>query len=140
MNYRDHCEEQNAPVPTEPVVFNKFPSCIIGPKADLPYPDCTSELDWEVELTIVIGKKGKKIPESEAMDYVFGYTVAHDVSARDWQLKKNGGQWLIGKAMDGFCPLGANLDILIALGLAGSYSVRFYISHGHLLIYKVSMY
>lgn len=108
MNYKDHCEEQNAPVPTEPVIFNKFPSSIIGPTEDLQYPEETQKLDWEVELTIVIGKDAKRVQESDAMNYVFGYTVAHDVSARDWQLEpgKNGGQWLIGKAMDGFCPLG----------------------------------
>ncbi|KAK3095402.1 hypothetical protein FSP39_014214 [Pinctada imbricata] len=108
MNYKDHCEEQNAPVPVEPVIFNKFPSCIIGPTDDLQYPAETTQLDWEVELTIVIGKNAKNVTESDAMDYIFGYTVAHDVSARDWQLQagKNGGQWVIGKAMDGFCPLG----------------------------------
>ena len=106
MNYKDHCEEQNAPVPSEPVVFNKFPSCIVGPTDDLPYPDATNELDWEVELAIVIGKKAKGVPEKEAGEYIAGYTPAHDVSARDWQLKRNGGQWLMGKAMDGFCPLG----------------------------------
>lgn len=108
MNYKDHCEEQNAPVPIEPVIFNKFPSSIIGPTEDLQYPEETQKLDWEVELTIVIGKDAKRVQESDAMNYVFGYTVAHDVSARDWQLEpgKNGGQWLIGKAMDGFCPLG----------------------------------
>lgn len=108
MNYKDHCEEQNAPVPIEPVIFNKFPSSIIGPTEDLQYPEETQKLDWEVELTIVIGKDAKGVQESDAMNYVFGYTVAHDVSARDWQLEpgKNGGQWLIGKAMDGFCPLG----------------------------------
>ncbi|XP_061171456.1 fumarylacetoacetate hydrolase domain-containing protein 2-like [Saccostrea echinata] len=108
MNYIDHCEEQNAPVPIEPVIFNKFPSSIIGPTEDLVYPEETEKLDWEVELTIVIGKEAKRVQEKDAMNYVFGYTVAHDVSARDWQLDpgKNGGQWLIGKAMDGFCPLG----------------------------------
>ena len=63
-------------------------------------------MDWEVELAVVIGKKGKNIDVASAKDYVFGYTVAHDVSARDWQLRKNGGQWLLGKAMDGFCPIG----------------------------------
>lgn len=108
MNYKDHCGEQDAPVPIEPVIFNKFPSSIIGPTEDLQYPEETQKLDWEVELTIVIGKDAKRVQESDAMNYVFGYTVAHDVSARDWQLEpgKNGGQWLIGKAMDGFCPLG----------------------------------
>lgn len=108
MNYKDHCEEQNAPIPTEPVIFNKFPSCIIGPTDDLIYPEETEQLDWEVELTIVIGREAKKVKEADAKNYVFGFTVAHDVSARDWQLSKgkNGGQWAIGKAMDGFCPLG----------------------------------
>ncbi len=106
MNYRDHCEEQGAPVPEEPVVFNKFPNSIVGPYDQIPYPDVTSELDWEVELAIVVGKGGKNISEANALDHVFGFTVAHDVSARDWQLKKNGGQFLLGKSMDGFCPLG----------------------------------
>lgn len=109
MNYRNHCEEQKAPIPTEPIIFNKFPSCIVGPYADIPYPDVTQELDWEVELAVVIGKKGKNISEASADEYIFGYTVAHDVSARDWQFRRNGGQWLVGKAMDGFCPMGPAL-------------------------------
>jgi len=67
------------------------------------------ELDYEVELAFVIGKQGKDIPLEKAMEYVFGYTVGHDVSARDWQLKKNGGQWLAGKAMDDFCPIGPHV-------------------------------
>jgi len=62
-----------------------------------------------VELAFIIGKKGKDIPLGSAMDHVFGYTVAHDVSARDWQFKKNGGQWLLGKAMDSFCPIGPEI-------------------------------
>lgn len=106
MNYQDHCAEQNVKVPVEPVVFSKFSSCIIGPHDDIPYPEETEELDWEVELAFVIGKEGKKIAAKDAMSHVFGYTVAHDVSARDWQMKKNGRQWLLGKTMDGFCPLG----------------------------------
>ncbi|CAL8105211.1 unnamed protein product [Orchesella dallaii] len=106
MNYKDHCEEQNVPVPKEPIFFSKFSSSVVGPKDSIPYPDVTQELDYEVELAVVIGKKGKNIPRDKALDYVLGYTVAHDVSARDWQLKKNGGQWLIGKTMDAFCPIG----------------------------------
>ncbi|XP_032794648.1 fumarylacetoacetate hydrolase domain-containing protein 2 [Daphnia magna] len=107
MNYKDHCQEQGAPIPLEPLVFSKFPSCIIGPFDNIPYPaGLSEELDWEAELAVVIGKKGKNIDASLAKDYIFGYTVAHDVTARDWQLKKNGGQWLLGKAMDGFCPIG----------------------------------
>lgn len=106
MNYRDHCAEQNAPVPTEPVIFNKFPSCVVGPTADIQLPACTNLLDWEVELVVVIGKKTFQVSEEAAMDSVFGYTVANDLSARDWQMKRNGGQWLVGKSMDAFCPLG----------------------------------
>ncbi|KAG1666547.1 Fumarylacetoacetate hydrolase domain-containing protein 2 [Nymphon striatum] len=106
MNYKDHCEEQNVPLPVVPIIFNKFPSCIVGPTENIPVPEITEELDWEVELVIVVGKKCKNVSEKDADEYIFGYTAAHDVSARDWQLKKNGGQWLVGKAMDAFCPLG----------------------------------
>ncbi len=73
------------------------------------HPTETTQLDYEVELAIVIGKEGRRIPQEKAMEYIAGFTVAHDVSARDWQLKKNGGQWLLGKACDGFAPLGPAL-------------------------------
>ncbi|KAG8223570.1 hypothetical protein J437_LFUL003034 [Ladona fulva] len=106
MNYRDHCEELNAPIPQEPMFFNKFPSSIAGPNDPIPFPSPTDSLDYEVELALIIGKKGKDIPIETAMDHIFGYCVAHDVTARDWQLKKNGGQWLLGKTMEAFCPLG----------------------------------
>ncbi|XP_067036936.1 oxaloacetate tautomerase fahd2, mitochondrial-like isoform X2 [Acropora muricata] len=106
MNYVDHCLEQNCPIPTEPILFSKFSNAITDPGEPILYPEETEELDFEVELAFVIGKSGKKIKESEAMDYVAGFTVVHDVSARDWQLKKNGGQWLIGKTFDSFCPMG----------------------------------
>jgi len=109
MNYVDHCLEQNCPIPEEPIFFSKFSSTLVGPYDPIPHPKVTKELDFEVELAFIIGKKGKDIPLSSAMDYVFGYTVAHDVSARDWQLKKNGGQWLIGKTMDSFCPIGPHI-------------------------------
>jgi len=110
MNYKDHCEEQGAPIPTEPLVFNKFPSCVTGPNDDIPLPGCTQSLDWEVELVIVIGKTTSPgLTKEDALNYVYGYTAADDVSARDWQLKRNGGQWLAGKAMDKFCPIGPAL-------------------------------
>jgi len=109
MNYKDHCEEQNVPVPKEPIFFSKFSSCLVGPQDPIPYPEVTKELDYEVELAVVIGKKGKNIQSSNVMDHVLGYTVAHDVSARDWQLKRNGGQWLIGKTMDAFSPIGPEI-------------------------------
>lgn len=85
---------------------SKFPSCIAASGDPLVHPAETVELDYEVELTIVVGKGGKRIPKEKAMEHIAGFTVAHDVSARDWQLKRNGGQWLLGKAMDGFAPIG----------------------------------
>ncbi|CAB3373020.1 Hypothetical predicted protein [Cloeon dipterum] len=107
LNYRDHCEEQNKPVPTEPVFFSKFSSVIVGPYDDVKHPtEITKCLDWEVELAVVIGKEGKNIRQGNAMDHVFGFTVAQDVTARDWQKGHNGGQWLLGKSMDTFCPMG----------------------------------
>lgn len=110
MNYVDHCTEQNIPVPEVPIIFNKFPSTITDPGADiLKYPDQTDELDFEVELCIVIGKEAHQVSAANAMDYVLGYTVAHDVSARDWQLKKNGGQWLMGKTFDSYSPIGPSI-------------------------------
>ncbi|KAJ8005771.1 hypothetical protein DPEC_G00121350 [Dallia pectoralis] len=109
MNYRDHCLEQNAPIPKEPIIFSKFPSAITGPFDDITLPDESQEVDWEVELAFVIGRKGKHIKEEDAMSYVAGFTVANDVSARDWQLKRNGNQWLLGKTFDSFCPLGPAL-------------------------------
>jgi len=106
MNYVDHCVEQGFPIPTEPIIFNKFPSTIISSGENVLKSNLTEELDFEVELAVVIGKGGRYISEEKALDHVAGYTVAHDVSARDWQLKRNGGQWLLGKTFDTFTPLG----------------------------------
>lgn len=106
MNYVDHCTEQNMPVPTEPVVFSKFSSCITAPGDPIILAPEVENLDFEVELAIVIGKTAKRVKQADAMDYVAGYTVAHDVSARCWQLKRNGGQWLMGKTLDTFAPIG----------------------------------
>ena len=111
MNYREHCTEQNFPIPTEPVCFSKFASAICASGEPIVFtpgsgPGQTSELDFEVELVIVVGKAGRHIAREDAMGHIAGWSVAHDVSARDWQLKKNGGQWLLGKTMDGYAPIG----------------------------------
>ncbi|XP_014350952.1 fumarylacetoacetate hydrolase domain-containing protein 2A isoform X2 [Latimeria chalumnae] len=106
MNYTDHCLEQNVPIPKEPIIFSKFGSSITGPYDDIIHPAESHEVDWEVELAFIIGKKGKHIKQEAALDHVAGFTVAHDVSARDWQMKRNGKQWLLGKTFDTFCPLG----------------------------------
>ncbi|XP_056425186.1 fumarylacetoacetate hydrolase domain-containing protein 2 isoform X2 [Hyla sarda] len=109
MNYVDHCLEQNVPVPKEPIIFSKFSSSIVGPYDSIVLPAESQEVDWEVELAFIIGKRGKNIKEQDAMEHVAGFTVAHDVSARDWQMKKNGKQWLLGKTFDTFCPMGPAL-------------------------------
>ena len=110
MNYREHCTEQNFPIPTEPVIFSKWASSICGDGDPIPYDtDVTNELDFEVELTIVMGKRARRVPSEAALDCIAGWTVAHDVSARDVQLKRNGGQWLLGKCGDGFAPIGPTI-------------------------------
>ena len=107
LNYSGHCEEQGVPTPEMPVVFSKFPSNIIGPRDNIMLPQISDKVDWEAELAIVIGKKCKALNKDEGEDCIFGYTVAQDITARDWQKgKRNGGQFLLGKAMDTFCPLG----------------------------------
>lgn len=106
LNYRDHAEESGAPIPREPVLFSKFVTTIIGPEEPIVLPRVSQEVDYEAELVVVVGKKGKNFSEAEANDYIAGYMVGHDVSARDWQLKKDGKQWLAGKTFDTFAPCG----------------------------------
>lgn len=106
LNYSGHCEEQNLKPPTRPMFFSKFASALTGPNDPVIAQAISSEIDWEVELAVVIGKGGKKIPQEKAFDHVFGYCVAQDISARDWQKVLNNKQFLIGKSMDTFCPLG----------------------------------
>jgi len=106
LNYLGHCKEQNKEAPKEPMFFSKFASAITGPTGNVILPKITNQLDWEVELAVIIGKEGKHVPKENAFDYVFGYSTAQDISARDWQKLRNGGQFLIGKSMDTFCPLG----------------------------------
>lgn len=106
MNYVDHCTEQGMPIPELPLLFNKFPSTICASGDNILKPPETEELDWEVELAIVMGSTARRVKKADAMSCVAGYTVAHDVSARDVQLKQNGGQWLLGKTFDTFAPIG----------------------------------
>lgn len=106
LNYRDHAIESKMPIPKEPVLFSKFPSSLIGHGEAIVLPKVSTKVDYEAELVIVVGKRGRHIPEANAMDYVAGYAVGHDVSARDWQLEKDGKQWMIGKTFDTFAPIG----------------------------------
>lgn len=109
LNYKGHCEEQNKVPPSQPMFFSKFASAIVGPTDGVIAHKITDQIDWEVELAVVIGKEARHVPKELAMEYVFGYTVAQDISARDWQKQLNGGQFLIGKSMDSFCPLGPSI-------------------------------
>jgi 2-keto-4-pentenoate hydratase/2-oxohepta-3-ene-1,7-dioic acid hydratase in catechol pathway len=109
LNYRDHAIESKMAIPREPVLFSKFPSALIGHGESIVVPKVSTKVDYEAELVIVIGKTGRRIAESAAMDHVAGYCVGHDVSARDWQLEKDGKQWMIGKTFDTFAPIGPTL-------------------------------
>lgn len=105
LNYADHAAESGLPVPSEPVVFNKWTSAICGPNDNIEIPRDSVKTDWEVELGVVIGKAAKYIDEADALDYVAGYCVINDVSEREWQIER-GGQWDKGKGFDTFGPLG----------------------------------
>lgn len=109
LNYRDHAAESGMAIPREPVLFSKFPSALVGPGEPIVLPNVSTKVDYEAELVIVIGKTGRHIPEATAMDHVAGYSVGHDVSARDWQLEKDGKQWMVGKTFDTFAPVGPTL-------------------------------
>jgi 2-keto-4-pentenoate hydratase/2-oxohepta-3-ene-1,7-dioic acid hydratase in catechol pathway len=109
LNYRDHAAETNAPIPREPILFSKYVTALVGPEAAIVLPPVSQEVDYEAELVLVVGRSGRFIKEADGMDYLAGWTVGHDVSARDWQLKKDGKQWLSGKTFDTFAPTGPEL-------------------------------
>ena len=107
LNFYDHAAENKVPPPEMPVGFLKAASSVTGPRAEVPYPRSTKQLDYEIEMAIVIGKKGKDIPKEQAMDYVAGYTILNDLSARDIQsaeMKKR--LVLLSKSLDGLGPMG----------------------------------
>ncbi|AGT10346.1 ureidoglycolate lyase [Paracoccus aminophilus] len=105
LNYADHAAESGMAVPAEPVVFNKWTSCIVGPNDDVKIPQGSTKTDWEVELGVVIGSRASNLSEAEAMAAVAGYCVVNDVSEREWQIER-GGTWDKGKGFDTFGPIG----------------------------------
>jgi 2-keto-4-pentenoate hydratase/2-oxohepta-3-ene-1,7-dioic acid hydratase in catechol pathway len=109
LNYRDHAKENNRAIPTEPVLFAKYATTLIGHGAEIRLPKVAHKVDYEAELVVVIGKGGRDIAEADAMSHVAGYTVGHDVSARDWQFRGEEKQWTIGKTFDTFAPTGPHL-------------------------------
>ena len=105
LNYLDHIRESNLERPEQPLVFAKFPSSVIGPADPIELDvSLTSRVDWEVELAVIIGARMRRVPERDALEHVFGYTVGNDISARDVQFSES--QWVRGKSFDTFCPLG----------------------------------
>jgi 2-keto-4-pentenoate hydratase/2-oxohepta-3-ene-1,7-dioic acid hydratase in catechol pathway len=107
LNYRDHAIEGNRPIPPEPVLFGKFANALVAHGDPIRLPRVSEKVDYEAELVVVIGKRGKHIPnDASAFGYVGGYTCGHDVSARDWQFRGEEKQWIIGKTFDTFAPTG----------------------------------
>lgn len=104
LNYKKHADETGLPYPEYPVLFNKFNNALAAHKEEVVVPRVTERLDYEVELGIVIGKRAQYVDEADALDYVFGYCTTNDLSARD--LQKRASQWLTGKSLDGFAPVG----------------------------------
>ncbi len=113
QNYREHIEECGDKLPKAPILFMKATTAVIGPNEPIVIPAiAAAEVDYEAELALVIGKTARHVPESRALEYVLGYTCAHDVSARDCQ--RNDGQWVRGKSFDTFCPLGPWIETELA--------------------------
>ncbi len=105
LNYTDHAEESNMKLPTEPILFFKSTTAIVGPNDDLIIPKNSTKTDWEVELAVVIGKKTSYVNEKDAAEYIAGYVLHNDYSEREFQLERSG-QWVKGKSCDTFAPLG----------------------------------
>ena len=104
LNYRDHAKETGQPIPSEPVLFSKFANSVVGPGADVVVPPEADQVDYEAELAVVIGRRASAVPAAQALDHVAGYACANDVSSRSLQFRSS--QWLLGKAIDTFLPLG----------------------------------
>jgi 2-keto-4-pentenoate hydratase/2-oxohepta-3-ene-1,7-dioic acid hydratase in catechol pathway len=105
LNYADHAKETGAPIPKEPILFNKLPNCIVGPNDDVMIPKGAIKLDYEVEIAFVIGTRARYVEEKDALSYVAGYAICNDVSERHFQSER-GGQWMKGKCAETFGPLG----------------------------------
>lgn len=105
LNYEDHAKETNQEIPSEPILFNKAPTCICGPNDNVIYPKGSKHMDWEVEIAIVIGERAQYVKEEDALNYVAGYCICNDVSERKFQSRRNG-QWVKGKSAENFGPLG----------------------------------
>lgn len=125
LNYRKHAIESKLPIPESPVLFNKFANSIAAHEETIQLPKGASQVDYEAELAIVIGKKAKHVSKENALEYVFGYCNANDLSARDLQSRTS--QWLLGKSCDGFCPVGPYLVTSDEVGNPNDLRIRSYV-------------
>lgn len=126
LNYRKHADETNAPYPEVPILFNKFNNTLTGHKSEIAVPKVTKQLDYEVELGVVIGKKAKYVSKEDALDHVFGYCTVNDLSARDLQLRTP--QWLLGKTCDDFSPMGPYLVTTDEVGNPNDLHLKTYVN------------
>lgn len=112
-NYAEHAEEMRSEIPKEPVIFLKPPSSLIGPNSTIVLPEMSKRVEHEVELAVIMGKRAKNVPEEDAMDHVFGYTILLDITARDIQAeaKKRGLPWSVSKGFDTFAPVGPRIAL-----------------------------
>jgi len=122
LNYRKHAEETNAPIPHAPILFNKFSNALAGHMEEVPLPRTSNAVDYEAELAIVIGKEAKYVERADALNYVFGYCNANDLSARDLQMRTS--QWLTGKSCDKFAPLGPYLATADEVGNPNALEIK----------------
>ena len=110
LNYVDHANESSMKVPEEPILFTKAPNCLVGPYDDVRIPRGATKVDYEVELAVVIGKQCRYLESPEqALEHIAGFTISNDVSEREWQLNRGGGQWIKGKSCETFNPCGPML-------------------------------
>ena len=107
LNYRDHAAESNMAIPRQPVVFSKFSTAVIAPGEPVVLPATSTQVDYEAELAVIIGRRAKEVSRERALDYVLGYTCFNDISARDFQFAD--GQWQRGKSCDTFAPMGPTI-------------------------------
>jgi acylpyruvate hydrolase len=126
LNYRDHAAETGQPIPEYPTIFSKYANAVIGPDEPIVLPRVSQRVDYEGELGVVIGRRGRYIPEDRALDYVAGYLPCNDVSARDFQ--KRTSQWTIGKTFDTFAPMGPALVTADEIPDPHALDIRVYVS------------
>ena len=124
LNYADHARESGVAPPPEPVIFNKFPTAVAAHEDPIVLPGESSEVDYEAELIVVIGRRARRVAAADAGQYIAGYCAGNDVSARDWQLGKPGKQWLLGKTFDGFAPFGPALVTADEVGDPGHLRIQ----------------